>query len=109
MGIKFHNQSFVAKIEDIFRKSPETLINQGFADFPLIMVMKEGCTMKSEELRQEMLAFLEENGMKKSIVAKQTGLSSSILSSWFSGRANLREAEIEAVQCFLSEKQKKFA
>lgn len=64
--------------------------------------------MRSEELRQEMLAFLEENGMKKSIVAKQTGLSSSILSSWFSGRANLREAEIETVQRFLSEKQKKF-
>ena len=99
----------MAKIEEIFGKSLETLINQGFADFPLIMIMKEGYSMKSEELRQEMLAFLEENGMKKSIVAKQTGLSSSILSSWFSGRANLRGAEIEAVQRFLSEKQKKFA
>lgn len=85
------------------------LINKGFADFSLIMIMKEGYTMGSEELRQEMLTFLEENGMKKSIVAKQTGLSSSILSSWFSGRANLRGTEIEAVQSFLSEKRKKFA
>lgn len=109
MGIKFHRLSADIKIEDIFAKSSETLINKGFADFSLIMVMKEGYTMKSEELRQEMLAFLEENCMKKSIVAKQTGLSSSILSSWFSGRANLREAEIEAVQCFLSEKRKKLA
>ena len=65
--------------------------------------------MKSEELRQEMLNFLEENGMKKGIVAKQTGLSSSILSSWFSGRVNLKETEINAVQNFLIEKQKKFA
>lgn len=65
--------------------------------------------MKSEELRQEMLNFLEENGMKKGIVAKQTGLSSSILSSWFSGRVNLKETEINAVQNFLMEKQKKFA
>lgn len=65
--------------------------------------------MKSEELRQEMLKFLEENGMKKGIVAKQTGLSSSILSSWFSGRVNLNEAEIDVVQNFLREKQKKFA
>lgn len=65
--------------------------------------------MKSEELRQEMLNFLEENGMKKGIVAKQTGLSSSILSSWFSGRVNLKEVEINAVQNFLSEKRKKFA
>ncbi|MBD5546975.1 MAG: hypothetical protein HDQ97_06200 [Lachnospiraceae bacterium] len=65
--------------------------------------------MKSEELRQEMLNFLEENGMKKGIVAKQTGLSSSILSSWFSGRVNLKETEINAVQNFLREKQKKFA
>lgn len=65
--------------------------------------------MKSEELRQEMLEFLEENGMKKGIVAKQTGLSSSILSSWFSGRVNLKETEIDAVQGFLSEKRKKFA
>lgn len=99
----------MAKIEEIFSKRLETLINQGFADFSLIMVMKEGYMMKSEELRQEMLAFLEKNGMKKSIVAKQTGLSSSILSSWFSGRANLRGTEIDAVQRFLSEKQKKFA
>lgn len=65
--------------------------------------------MRSEELRQEMLEFLEENGMKKGIVAKQTGLSSSILSSWFSGRVNLKETEIDAVQGFLSEKRKKFA
>lgn len=64
--------------------------------------------MKSEELRQEMLNFLEENGMKKGIVAKQTGLSSSILSSWFSGRVNLKETEINAVQNFFMEKQKKF-
>lgn len=64
--------------------------------------------MKSEELRQEMLEFLEENGMKKGIVAKQTGLSSSILSSWFSGRVNLKETEIDAVQGFLSEKRKRF-
>lgn len=65
--------------------------------------------MKSEELRQKMLKFLEENGMKKGIVAKQTGLSSSILSSWFSGRVNLNEVEIDVVQYFLREKQKKFA
>lgn len=65
--------------------------------------------MKSEELRQEILNFLEKNGMKKGIVAKQTGLSSSILSSWFSGRVNLNEAEIDVVQNFLREKQKKFA
>ena len=65
--------------------------------------------MKSEELRQEMLEFLEENGMKKGIVAKQTGLSISILSSWFSGRVNLKETEIDAVQGFLNEKRKKFA
>ena len=65
--------------------------------------------MKSEELRQEMLKFLEENGMKKGIVAKQTGLSSSILSSWFSGRVNLNEAEIDTVQNFLKEKQARFA
>lgn len=65
--------------------------------------------MKSEELRQEMLKFLDENCIKKGIVAKQTGLSSSILSSWFSGRLNLKETEIDAVQNFLREKQKKFA
>ncbi|MCR2050843.1 hypothetical protein NSB25_26800 [Acetatifactor muris] len=65
--------------------------------------------MTSEELRQEMLAFLEKNGMKKSIVAKQTGLSSSILSSWFSGRGNLREIEIDVVQRFFDERRKKFA
>lgn len=65
--------------------------------------------MKSEELRQEMITFLNENGLKKGIVAKQTGLSSSILSSWFSGRVNLKETEIDAVQNFLSEKRKKFA
>lgn len=73
------------------------------------MVMKEGLFMKSEELRQEMITFLNENGLKKGIVAKQTGLSSSILSSWFSGRVNLKETEIDAVQNFLSEKRKKFA
>ena len=65
--------------------------------------------MKSEELRQEMIAFLDENGMKKGIVAKQTGLSKSILSSWFSGRANLREKEINMVSKFLDEKKKKYA
>lgn len=30
------------KIEEIFEKSPETLINQGFRDLPLVMVMKGG-------------------------------------------------------------------
>lgn len=85
------------------------LINQGFIDLPLIMVMKEGYTMKSEELRQEMLKFLEESGIMKGIVARKTGLSSSILSSWFSGRANLREAEIKVVQKYLDEMRKKFA
>ena len=65
-----------------------------------------GITMSSEELRQKMLTFLNENGMKKGIVAKQTGLSGSILSSWFSGRANLKENEIEIVQKYLEEKQK---
>ncbi len=65
--------------------------------------------MRSEDLRQEMLAFLEENGMKKGIVAKQTGLSNSILSSWFSGRVNLNKTEIDVVQNFLCEKRKKFA
>lgn len=64
--------------------------------------------MKSEELRREVLEFLEENGIKKGIVAKQTGLSSSILSSWFSGRVNLKATEIDAVQSFLSEKRKRF-
>ena len=74
------------------------------------MVMKGGVyKMKSEELRQEMLKFLDENGIKKGIVAKQTGLSSSILSSWFSGRVNLKEAEIDAIQNFLREKQARFA
>lgn len=85
------------------------LINQGFADFLLIMIMKEGYAMNSEGLRQEMLKFLDENGMMKSIVAKQTGLSRSILSSWFSGRANLRESEMKVVQNYLDEKKKKFA
>lgn len=65
--------------------------------------------MKSEELRQEMLDFLKENEIKKCIVAKCTGLSSSILSAWFSGRGNLRENEIKLVQEFLDEKRKKFA
>lgn len=65
--------------------------------------------MKSDELRQEMIEFLEANGMKKYIVAKQTGLSSSILSSWFSGRVNLNEKEIDIVSKFLVEKQKKYA
>lgn len=97
------------KIEDIFAKSPEMLINKGFRDFSLIMIMKEECIMKSEELRQEVLDFLNENEMKKGIVAKHTGLSSSILSSWFSGRGNLRESEIKVVQKFLDEKRKKFA
>lgn len=62
--------------------------------------------MKSDELRQKMLKFLDDNGMKKGIVAKQTGLSGSILSSWFSGRINLKENEIEIVQKYLEEKQK---
>lgn len=62
--------------------------------------------MSSEELRQKMLKFINENGMKKGIVAKQTGLSGSILSSWFSGRVNLKENEIEIVQKYLEEKQK---
>lgn len=65
--------------------------------------------MGSDELRQKMIAFLEENGMKKGIVSKQTGLSASILSSWFSGRANLNEKEIKIVHQYLVEKQKKFA
>lgn len=65
-----------------------------------------GMTMSSEELRQKMLKFINENGMKKGIVAKQTGLSGSILSSWFSGRVNLKENEIEIVQKYLEEKQK---
>lgn len=72
------------------------------------MVMKEGLFMKSEELRQEMIAFLEEHGMKKGIVASQTGLSKSILSSWFSGRANLKENEIDIVSKLLTEKKKKY-
>lgn len=62
--------------------------------------------MSSEELRQHMLRFLEDNGMKKGIVAKQTGLSSSILSSWFSGRMNLKANEVAIVQKYLEEKQK---
>lgn len=62
--------------------------------------------MKSEKLRQEMLKFLEINGIKKGIVAKQTGLSCSILSSWFSGRVNLNDKEINIVKNYLSEKQK---
>ena len=65
--------------------------------------------MKSDELRQEMTAFLNENGMKKGIVAERTGLSKSILSSWFSGRANLNEKEIGIVSQFLVEKKKKFS
>lgn len=65
--------------------------------------------MSSEELRQKMLKYLEENGIKKGIIAKQTGLSGSILSSWFSGRINLKENEIEIVRHYLEEKQKSFA
>lgn len=65
--------------------------------------------MKSEELRQEMIAFLNENGLKKGIVASQTGLNKNILSSWFSGRLNLNEKEIGIVSKFLVEKKKKFA
>lgn len=64
--------------------------------------------MSSEELRQKMLKYLEENGIKKGIVAKQTGLSSSILSSWFSGRINLKENEIKIVHQYLEEKQRLF-
>lgn len=64
--------------------------------------------MSSEELRQKMLKYLEENGIKKGIVAKQTGLSGSILSSWFSGRINLKENEIEIVCHYLEEKQRLF-
>ncbi len=86
-----------------------SLVNQGLADFPLVMVMIGGMFMKSEELRQEMIAFLNENGMKKGIVAQHTGLSKSILSSWFSGRANLKENEINIVSKFLDEKKKKYA
>lgn len=97
------------KIEEIFEKNAESPINKRLADFPLVMVMKGGLFMKSDELRQEMIAFLEENGMKKGIVAKQTGMSKSILSSWFSGRANLNAKEIDIVSKFLSEKKKKFA
>lgn len=67
-----------------------------------------GMIMSSEELRQKMLKYLEENGIKKGIVAKQTGLSSSILSSWFSGRINLKENEIEIVRHYLEEKQRLF-
>lgn len=65
--------------------------------------------MTSEELREEMIDFLEKNGMKKGIVAKQTGLSCSILSSWFSGRLNLNPKEINIVQNYLREKQKSLA
>ena len=65
--------------------------------------------MSSEELRLKMLKYLEENGIKKGIIAKQTGLSSSILSSWFSGRINLKENEIEIVRHYLEEKQRLFA
>lgn len=65
--------------------------------------------MNSEELRQRMLKYLEENGIKKGIVAKQTGLSGSILSSWFSGRINLKENEIEIVRQYLEEKQRLIA
>lgn len=65
--------------------------------------------MSSEELRQKMLKYLEENGIKKGIVAKQTGLSGSILSSWFSGRINLKDNEIEIVRHYLEEKQRQFA
>ena len=97
------------KIEEIFEKNAESPINKWFADFSLVMVMKGGLFMKSDELRQEIIAFLEENGMKKGIVAKQTGMSKSILSSWFSGRANLNAKEIDIVSKFLSEKKKKFA
>mgnify|MGYP000884076279 CR=1 FL=1 len=61
--------------------------------------------MSSEELRQKLLRFLDENGIKKGIVAKQTGLSSSILSSWFSGRLNLKEHEIEIIQRYMQEKE----
>lgn len=64
--------------------------------------------MSSEELRQQMLLFLDKNGLKKGIVAKQTGLSSSILSSWFSGRINLKENEIKIVHQYLEEKQRLF-
>lgn len=64
--------------------------------------------MSSEELRLKMLKYLEENGIKKGIIAKQTGLSSSILSSWFSGRINLKENEIEIVRHYLEEKQRLF-
>ena len=35
----------------------------------------------------------------------QTGLSSSILSSWFSGRLNLKEHEIEIIQRYMQEKE----
>ena len=61
--------------------------------------------MNSEELRQTMLKFLVDNGIKKGIVAKQTGLSSSILSSWFSGRLNLKESEINVIQKYLDDKR----
>lgn len=42
LGIKFHKLSADIKIEDILEESPETLINQGFRDLPLVMVMKGG-------------------------------------------------------------------
>ena len=64
--------------------------------------------MSSSELRNEVLTFLDKNGMKKGIVAKQTGLSSSVLSSWFSGRVNLNEKEIHIVQTYLKNKQKQY-
>ncbi|MBQ4523785.1 MAG: hypothetical protein IJA10_12655 [Lachnospiraceae bacterium] len=64
--------------------------------------------MNSDELRIEVLQFLEKFGMKKGIVAKETGLSSSILSSWFSGRVNLNAGELSIVQNYLKEKKQKF-
>lgn len=65
--------------------------------------------MRSEELREEMIDFLKENGIKKGIVAEQTGLSPSNLSSWFSGRLILNAKEINIVENYLKEKKAKFA
>lgn len=62
--------------------------------------------MSSEELRQDILKFLAENGIKKGIVSKQTGLSNSILSSWFSGRLNLKEDEMQIMLQYLKDKKK---
>lgn len=54
------------------------------------------------DVKEQVKSYLKEHGIQKQFLAKQIGISTVMLSHWFSGRIILNESKMSKIYTFIS-------